>query len=103
MIPAVQTRAIHAAPVIGEATPAALEGDKLTLEFPPSADFPPQAGRGEVPEPAARRPLRGDRAEARAREFALGENGEEPHEGGAASEEDLVALVKETFAREVDE
>src|SRR5581483_5771301 len=39
VIPAVQTRAIHAAPVIGEAKPSALDGDKLTLEFPRSADF----------------------------------------------------------------
>ena len=36
--------------------------------------------------------------------FWLGENGEEPHEEEPASEDDLVALVKETFdAREVQE
>jgi hypothetical protein len=38
-------------------------------------------------------------------EFAIGENGEAPvEEAEPATEEDLVALVKETFdAREVDE
>jgi DNA polymerase III subunit gamma/tau len=103
VIPAVQTRAIHAAPVIGEATPAALEGDKLTLEFPPSADF-----HRKLAEEKYQSLLRDALYEVTGRklelEFALGENGEEPHEEEPASEEDLVALVKETFdAREVDE
>jgi DNA polymerase III gamma/tau subunit len=103
VIPAVQTRAIHAAPVIGEAKPAALEGDKLTLEFPPSADF-----HRKLAEEKYQSLLRDALYEVTGRklelEFALGENGEEPHEEEPASEEDLVALVKETFdAREVDE
>jgi DNA polymerase III gamma/tau subunit len=102
VVPAVQSRAIHAAPVIGEATPAALEGDRLTLEFPPSADF-----HRKLAEEKYASLLRDALYEVTGRrlelEFALGENGEEPHEE-PASEEDLVALVKETFdAREVDE
>jgi hypothetical protein len=102
VVPAVQTRAIHAAPVIGEATPAALEGDRLTLEFPPSADF-----HRKLAEEKYAGLLRDALYEVTGRRleltFALRENGEEPHEEEPASEEDLVALVKETFdAREVD-
>ena len=103
VIPAVQTRAIHAAPVIGEAKPASLEGDKLTLEFPPSADF-----HRKLAEEKYQSLLRDALYEVTGRrlelEFALGENGEEPQEEEPASEEDFVALVKETFdAREVEE
>ena len=103
VIPAVQTRAIHAAPVIGEATPSALEGDKLTLEFPRSADF-----HRKLAEEKYQSLLRDALYEVTGRklelEFALGENGAEAEEEEQTSEEDLVALVKETFdAREVDE
>jgi DNA polymerase-3 subunit gamma/tau len=102
VVPAVQTRAIHAAPVIGEATPAALEGDRLTLEFPPSADF-----HRKLAEEKYAGLLRDALYEVTGRRlelaFALGEDGEEHHEEEPASEDDLVALVKETFdAREVD-
>jgi hypothetical protein len=98
----VQTRAIHAAPVIGEAKPAALEGDKLTLEFPPSADFHRKLAEEKYAGllKDALYEVTGRRLELA---FALGENGVEAEEE-PASEEDLVALVKETFdAREVDE
>jgi len=103
VIPAVQTRAIHAAPVIGEAKPSALEGDKLTLEFPRSADF-----HRKLAEEKYEGLLRDALYEVTGRklelDFVLGENGAEAEEEEPASEEDLVALVKETFdAREVDE
>jgi DNA polymerase-3 subunit gamma/tau len=104
VLPAVSTRAIHAAPVIGEAKPAALEGDKLTLEFPRSADF-----HRKLAEEKYKSLLRDALYEVTGRklelEFALGENGAEAdEEEEPASEEDLLALVKETFdAREVNE
>jgi hypothetical protein len=103
VIPAVQTRAIHAAPVIGEATPAALDGDRLTLEFPPSADF-----HRKLAEEKYQSLLRDALYEVTGRklelEFALGENSEEPDEEEPPGEENFVALVKETFdAREVEE
>src|SRR5581483_3774617 len=103
VIPAVQTRAIHAAPVIGEAKPSALEGDRLTLEFPRSADF-----HRKLAEEKYQSLLRDALYEVTGRklelDFVLGENGAEAEEEEPASEEDLVALVKETFdAREVDE
>jgi DNA polymerase III subunit gamma/tau len=104
VVPAVQTRAIHAAPVIGEAKPAALEGDRLTLEFPASADFHRKLAEEKYEGllKDALYEVTGRRLELA---FALGENGaEEPAEEEPATEEDLVALVKETFdAREVTE
>jgi DNA polymerase-3 subunit gamma/tau len=103
VVPAVQTRAIHAAPVIGEATPVALEGDRLTLEFPPSADFHRKLAE-EKYENLLREALYEVTGRKLALEFVLGENGEQPEEEEPATEEDLVALVKETFdAREVEE
>jgi len=99
-----QTRAIHAAPVIGEAKPAALEGDKLTLEFPPSADF-----HRKLAEEKYEGLLKDALYEVTGRklrlEFAMGEDGEQSDEElEPESEEDFVALLKETFdAREVDE
>src|SRR6476469_238143 len=103
VIPAVQTRAIHAAPVIGEAKPASLEGDKLTLEFPPSADFHRKLAEEKYESllKDALFEVTGRRLELA---FALGENGEEPDEEEPPGEENFVALVKETFdAREVVE
>jgi DNA polymerase III subunit gamma/tau len=103
VVPAVQTRAIHAAPVIGEATPVALEGDRLRLEFPPSADFHRKLAE-EKYESLLREALYEVTGRKLDLEFVLGENGVEAEEEEPASEEDLVALVKETFdAREVDE
>jgi DNA polymerase-3 subunit gamma/tau len=103
VIPAVQTRAIHAAPVIGEAKPSALEGDRLTLEFPRSADF-----HRKLAEEKYESLLRDALYEVTGRklelDFVLGENGAEAEEEEVTSEDDLVALVKETFdAREVEE
>jgi DNA polymerase-3 subunit gamma/tau len=103
VIPAVQTRAIHAAPVIGEAKPSALDGDRLTLEFPRSADF-----HRKLAEEKYQSLLRDALYEVTGRklelDFVLGENGAEAEEEEVASEDDLVALVKETFdAREVEE
>jgi DNA polymerase-3 subunit gamma/tau len=103
VVPAVQTRAIHAAPVIGEAKPTALEGDRLTLEFPRSADFHRKLAE-EKYESLLREALYEVTGRKLELDFVLGENGGEPEEEEPASEEDLVALVKETFdAREVDE
>jgi hypothetical protein len=89
--------------VIGEATPAALDGDRLTLEFPPSADF-----HRKLAEEKYQSLLRDALYEVTGRklelEFALGENSEEPDEEEPPGEENFVALVKETFdAREVEE
>jgi DNA polymerase III subunit gamma/tau len=104
VIPAVERRSIPAAPVFGEARPVSLEDDTLTLEFPASNAFHRSLAEEKYAGlmvdalyEVTGRKLR--------LEFAIGENGEHPaEEAEPATEEDLVALVKETFdAREVDE
>jgi DNA polymerase-3 subunit gamma/tau len=105
VLPAVEHRAIHAAPVIAEARPAALENDVLTLEFPRGADF-----HRNLAEEKYQSLLRDALYEVTGRklelEFVVGENGADaPAEDEAPiGEEDLLALIKERFdAREVDE
>ena len=104
VIPAVERRSIPAAPVFGEARPVALEDDTLTLEFPAANAFHRSLAEEkysalmvDVLYEVTGRKLR--------LEFAVGESGEHPaEEPEPATEEDLVALVKETFdAREVKE
>ena len=105
VLPAVERRSIPTASMFREAHPAALAGDLLTIEFPPTAEF-----HRQLAEESKNAALLADALyEVTGRrlqlEFAVGEHGagvaaEEPE---PASEEDLVALVKETFdAREVD-
>jgi DNA polymerase III subunit gamma/tau len=104
VLPAVERRSIPAAPIFGEARPVALEDDTLTLEFPPSNAF-----HRTLAEDKYAGLLVDTLYEVTGRklrlEFAMGENGEQPEEElEPESEEDFVALLKETFdAREVDE
>jgi hypothetical protein len=104
VLPAVERRSIPAAPVFGEARPVALEDDTLTLEFPASNAF-----HRSLAEEKYAGLLVDALYEVTGRklrlEFAMGENGEQPEEElEPESEEDFVALLKETFdAREVDE
>jgi DNA polymerase III subunit gamma/tau len=103
VLPAVERRSIPAAPVFGEAHPVALEGDKLTLEFPATRAFHRGLAEDKYADLLADAlfEVTGRRLQL---EFALGENGEEPVEDEPPSEEDFVALIKETFdARELDE
>jgi DNA polymerase-3 subunit gamma/tau len=104
VLPAVERRSIPAAPIFGEARPVALEDDTLTLEFPPSNAFHRTLAEDKYASllvdalyEVTGRKLR--------LEFAMGESGEQPEEElEPESEEDFVALLKETFdAREVDE
>src|SRR5262249_34914559 len=101
VLPAVERRSIPTASMLREAHPTALAEDRLTLEFPANAAFHRQLA--EEPKNAgllaeALYEVTGRRL---ALEFAVGENGVEAHDEEPASEEDLVALVKETFdARE---
>jgi DNA polymerase III subunit gamma/tau len=104
VLPAVERRSIPTASMLSEAHPSALEDDRLTLEFPASAAFHRQLA--EEPKNVglvvdALFEVTGRRLRL---EFAVGENGEEPAEEEPPSEEDFVALIKETFdAHEVDE
>jgi DNA polymerase-3 subunit gamma/tau len=106
VLPAVQKRSIPAESVLREARPVALAGDELTLEFPAEAEF----HRRLAEDPKNATVLRDALYQVTGRKlgllFVLGEKREEdadePH--APPSEEDLVALFKETFdAREVDE
>jgi DNA polymerase-3 subunit gamma/tau len=105
VLPAVEQRSIPAASMLREARPAVLEEDTLTLEFPANAAF----HRKLAEEPKNATLLRDALYEVTGRklalEFTLGENGHEEHgQQEPVSEDDLVALMKETFdAREVDE
>lgn len=107
MLPAVAERSIPAESMLREARPVALAEDELTLEFPAEAEF----HRRMAEDPKNATVLREALYQVTGRKlgvlYVLGEKREhddhdEPHP--PPSEEDLVALFKETFdAREVDE
>jgi DNA polymerase III subunit tau-like protein len=104
IVPAVAERSIPISTVLGEARPADLEGNTLTVEFPANASFHRQLA--EEPKNAtlladALYEVTGRRL---ALAFAVGEDAEgvdddEPE--GPAGEERILELMKETFdARE---
>ena len=104
ILPAVEGKSIPAASMLREAHPRGLDSDTLTLEFPPSAGF----HRRMAEDPKNAGLLQDALYEVTGRRLALafaeGEDGQEDEEERPASEEDLLALVKETFdARDVDE
>ena len=105
MLPAVQSRSIPVASLLGEARPAALEGETLTLEFPASADF----HRRQAEEPKNLVVIRDALYEVTGRRLAvvlaLGEpaEGDAPEEKGPLSEEAFISMFKDTFdAQEVE-
>jgi DNA polymerase III subunit gamma/tau len=105
VLPAVADRSIPTASVLNEARPVELAGDRLVVEFPPAASF--HRALAEEPKNAA---ILGDvLEEVTGRKlslaFAVGEGApaEEPEEEHPATEEEIVALLKDTFdAREID-
>jgi hypothetical protein len=106
VLPAVEERSIPAGAMLAEARPAKLDGDTLTLEFPPKAAFHRQ--QAEEPKNAG---LLGEALyEVTGRKlsvvFAEGPD-EEPRSkepDRPATEEEIVELVKSTFdAREVED
>jgi DNA polymerase III subunit gamma/tau len=103
VVPAVAEKSIPISTVLGEARPAELDGDTLTVEFPPSASF----HRSLAEEPKNATLLRDALYEVTGRRlavtFAVGEGDEEADEEheGPAGEERILELMKETFdARE---
>ena len=105
ILPALEQRSIPIGQTLGEAHPAALAGDTLTLEFPPNAAFHLRVA--EDPKNAAM--LRDALYEVTGRKlvvaFELGETGHsEEEDEPPASEADVLELMKSTFdARELDE
>ena len=106
VLPAVQSRSIPVASLLGEARPAALERETLTLEFPATADF----HRRQAEEPKNLVVIREALYEVTGRKLGvvleLGE-GAEPEateDEGPMSEDDLISMFKDTFdAQEVEE
>jgi len=104
IVPAVAERSIPISTVLGEARPAELAGDTLTVEFPASASFHRQLAE----EPKNATMLRDALYEVTGRKlvlaFAVGEGGGdglEAEDEGPAGEEKFMELMKETFdARE---
>ena len=105
VLPAVEERSIPTAAVLGEAHPARLEGDTLTLEFPPAASF----HREKAQQPKNAELLADALYEVTGRRLVVvfSEGAErtpkqaEPER--PATEEEIVELVKSTFdAREVE-
>jgi DNA polymerase-3 subunit gamma/tau len=106
VLAAVEQHSIPAASMLRESHPVGLEDDKLTIEFPPSNSF----HRKLVEEPKNAALLGEALYEVTGRRlsvaFELAEPVEEEEvpEEEPAGEEDLLALMKETFdAREVEE
>jgi DNA polymerase III gamma/tau subunit len=104
IVPAVAEKSIPTSSLFGEAHPAAFEGDTLTVEFPPNADF----HRKLAEDPKNATLLKDALYEVTGRRlavaFALGEDGETEEEHDAdepVGEEKFLELLKETFdARE---
>jgi DNA polymerase III subunit gamma/tau len=104
ILPAVEQRSIPIGQTLGEAHPAALAGDTLTLEFPPTAAF--HLSVAEDPKNAAM--LRDALYEVTGRKlavaFEIGEAAGAPEDEAPTSEADVLELMKSTFdARELDE
>jgi DNA polymerase-3 subunit gamma/tau len=108
ILPAVEERSIPTASMLREAHPVLLEGDRLTLSFPPAASF--HRGLAEEPKNATllQEALYAVTGRRLALAFEIGEeesgNGDTPPAEHPVSEDDLVELMKETFdARELGE
>ena len=107
VLPAVQSRSIPVASLLGEARPAALEAEMLTLEFPASADFhrrqaeePKNVGviRDALYEVTGHRLGRHARPRRRRRRACREDEDEE------LTEDALISMFKDTFdAKEVEE
>jgi DNA polymerase III subunit gamma/tau len=104
ILPAVEQRSIPIGKTLGEAHPAALQGNTLTLEFPQTASF--HLKLAEDPKNAAllREALYEVTGRKLAVEFELGEGGHASEDELHTTEEDVLELMKSTFdARELDE
>jgi len=106
VLPAVQSRSIPVASLLGEARPAALEGETLTLEFPATADF----HRRQADEPKAIGAIRDALYEVTGHRLTVALTLGNAPEADAAesdspiSEEALISMFKDTFdAEEVEE
>ena len=104
IVPAVAERSIPTSSLFGEARPADLDGDTLTVEFPANADFHRKLAEDPKNSTLLRDALYEVTGRRLAVAFALGEDGEteEEHDSDEpVGEEKFLELLKETFdARE---
>jgi DNA polymerase-3 subunit gamma/tau len=105
ILPAVAERSIPISSALGEARPAALAGDTLTLEFPQTAAFHLKLAEDSKNAALLRDALYEVTGRKLAVVFELGEAGvREQHDETPATEEDVLELMKSTFdARELEE
>jgi DNA polymerase III subunit gamma/tau len=107
VLPAVEQRSIPTASVLREAHPTELAGDTLTVEFPAAASVHRKLAEEPKNATVLEEALREVTGRSFALAFSVGEG--EPEEAEAkeeapASEEEILALMRETFdAREVEE
>jgi DNA polymerase-3 subunit gamma/tau len=104
VLPAVQSRSIPVASLLGETRPAALDGETLTIEFPATADF----HRRQAEEPKNVSVIRDVLYEVTGRKLgvtlALGEGAEAEEDDTELTEDALISMFKDTFdAQEVEE
>ena len=104
VLPAVQSRSIPVASLLGETRPAALDGETLTIEFPATADF----HRRQAEEPKNVSVIRDVLYEVTGRKLgvalALGEGAEAEEDDAELTEDALISMFKDTFdAQEVEE
>jgi DNA polymerase III subunit gamma/tau len=104
ILPAVKERSIPIGATLGEARPAALEGDTLTLEFPQAAAFHLRLAEDPKNSALLREALYEVTGRKLAVAFELGEGGHAAAEELHTTEEDVLELMKSTFdARELNE
>jgi hypothetical protein len=100
IVPAVAEKSIPTSSLFGEARPAELEGDTLTIEFPASADFHRKLAEDPKNSTLLRDALYEVTGRRLAVAFALGEDGEtlgEERTDEPVGEEKFLELLKETF------
>jgi hypothetical protein len=106
IVPAVAEKSIPTSSLLGDARPAELDGDTLTVAFAPSASFK----RTQAEDPKNVAMLRDALYEVTGRKLTIefvvgdGDDGDDVELEGPAGEEHFLELMKETFdARERDE
>jgi hypothetical protein len=105
ILPAVEERSLPTASVLREARPSDLDDERLTLEFPASAEFHRQLAEDPKNATLLQEALYEVTGRRLAVAFELGEHGEvEEQEDTPLDEDELLSLMKETFdARELEE
>jgi DNA polymerase III subunit gamma/tau len=105
ILPAVEERSIPTASVLREARPRDLDDERLTLEFPASAEFHRQLAEDPKNATLLEEALYEVTGRRLAVAFELGEHGDdEEQEDTPLDEDELLSLMKETFdARELEE